>query len=683
MEKDVRLFKQVLNHLLEGLVITDQSGIITYVNAAFTDVTGFTYDEAIGQNPRFLKSELHDQAFYNEMWKSIKLMDRWEGEIWNKRKNGDVYLEQLIISALRDEAGNITHYVGLLADITKKRKIENSLWQSHHALKAVIEASPIAVITLDQEKKVTIWNPAAEEIFGWKAEEILNQPYPLIPKEHEKDFEKRFDDVVNQNKKFTGLEVQRLTKDGFLKWVSLSTAKLSDNENNTVGFIAMYKDITDSKLAEARINFMALHDELTRLPNRRALKERIDEIVISPTEQHNPYTIMFIDIDHFKKVNDSLGHQYGDTLLISLANRMDSCLGPNDRLFRIGGDEFAVLLSDVDSEQEIGEVAQKIINCIEEPVIEQGYEFHLSCSIGIAIYPFDGTDTETLLVNADTALYRIKDKGSHYQFYKPNMNEKAQERIVIENDLYRALERQEFELYYQPQIQVKSGKIVGAEALIRWNHPKWGMVSPGQFIPLAEETGLIIQIGEWVMRTACLQLKEWNQGRDKPITIAVNLSSKQFMKHDLISTVKLILEESGCDPNCLELEITESMAMDVGHTMNTLQELKNLGVRIGMDDFGTGYSSLSYLKRLPIDKLKIDQSFLKEITEAGNDAAIVATIISMAHNLNLKVTAEGVETEEQLVFLLEHHCEEAQGYLFSRPIPASEFARKYLSIHYQ
>ncbi|MGD8188394.1 sensor domain-containing protein [Brevibacillus ginsengisoli] len=680
MEQDVQLYKKVLNHLVEGLMITNQSGLITYVNPAFTDVTGYSFDEVIGQNPRFLKSDLHDQGFYNEMWKGIANLDRWEGEIWNKRKNGDVYLEHLIITALRDESGNVAHYIGLLSDITTKRKVENSLWQSTHALKAVIEASPIAVITLDQDQKVTIWNPAAEEIFGWKREEIVHQPYPLIAQENKKEFAKIFDDVMLRNKKFTGLEVQRLTKDGFLKWVSLSTAKLSDNENNTTGFIAMFKDITDSKLAEARINFMALHDELTHLPNRRALKERIDEIVISTTDQNKTYTILFIDIDHFKKVNDSLGHQYGDTLLISLANRMSRCLGINDRLFRIGGDEFAVLLSDVESEQEIGEIAQKIINCIEEPVIEQGYEFHLSCSIGIAVYPNDGTDTETLLVNADTALYRIKDKGSHYQFYKPNMNEKAQERIVIENDLYRALERHEFELYYQPQIHVKTGKVVGAEALIRWNHPKWGLVSPAQFIPLAEETGLIIPIGVWVMRTACRQLKEWNEGRMEPISIAVNLSSKQFMKHNLISTVKFILEESLCNPNYLELEITESMAMDVSHTMNTLQELKQLGVQIGMDDFGTGYSSLHYLKRLPIDKLKIDQSFLKEITQGGNDAAIVATIISMAHNLNLKVTAEGVETEEQLQFLREHHCEEAQGYLFSRPIPAMEFSNKFLLI---
>ncbi|MGC5324328.1 sensor domain-containing protein [Brevibacillus sp. SYSU BS000544] len=679
MERDANFYRLIVENLSEGLIITDQTGEIQFVNNAFTYVTGYSFEELIGRNPRLLKSGLHDKQFYEEMWSSLLVTGRWEGEIWNNRKSGELYLEYLTIWAYYNEKGKVTNYVGLLSDITIHRRIEDSLWQSNHVLKSLIEASPIGIVTLDKSRKVTMWNPAAEEIFGWKKHEIMNRQYPIIPEDQAEEFDKIFDDVINKNKKFTGLEVERITKDGFKKWVSLSTSKLVDASNNIVGFIAMFKDITENKLAEERINFLAYHDELTRLPNRRALRDTIDDAIVSSGEKDSSFAIMFIDLDQFKKVNDSLGHQYGDNLLISLSKRMSNCLRPMDDLFRIGGDEFAIFLYGVKTEEEVCDLAQQIIECVESPVIYDGYEFHISCSIGIAMYPTDGEDTETLLKNADTAMYRVKDRGSRFQFYTKSMNEKAHEKIIFENDLYRALERDEFMIYYQPQIHVKTGKVVGAEALLRWNHPKWGLVSPAQFIPLAEETGLIIPIGEWVMRTACTQMVEWNSGRiSEPLTIAVNLSSRQFIKHDLVSTVKRVLQETNCDPQLVELEITESMAMDVGHAMTTLKELKDLGVKIGMDDFGTGYSSLSYLKKLPIDKLKIDQSFLRELEIDKNDAAIVATIISMAHNLNLKVNAEGVETGNQYKFLIQHRCDEAQGYFFSKPIPANEFAARYL-----
>lgn len=679
MERDSNFYHLIIENLPEGLIITNGDGVIQYVNHSFTSISGYTSEDVIGRNPRFLKSGLHNQKFYEEMWNTVLVAGKWEGEIWNKRKDGELFLEYLTVLAYRNENGEVSHFIGIFSDITIHRKVEDSLWQSNHVLKSLIEASPIGIITLDKSRKVTMWNPAAEEIFGWNKQEVLHEEYPIIPPDQVEAFDKIFDNVINKNKKYTGLEVQRLTKDGFKKWVSLSTSKLVDARNNIVGFIAMFKDITDSKLAEERINFLAFHDELTRLPNRRALRDKIDDAIVSSHQVHSSFAIMFIDLDHFKKVNDSLGHQYGDNLLISLSKRMLNCLNQKDDLFRIGGDEFAIFLHGVNTEEEVCEVAQRIIECVESPVIYDGYEFHISCSIGIALYPTDGSDTETLLKNADTAMYRVKDRGSRFQFYMKSMNEKAHEKIIFENDLYRALERDEFALYYQPQIHVKTGKIVGAEALIRWNHPKWGVVSPAQFIPLAEETGLIIPIGEWVMRTACTQMVKWNAHRkEEPLTIAVNLSSRQFIKHDLVSTVKRVLQETECNPELVELEITESMAMDVGHAMSTLKELKDLGVKIGMDDFGTGYSSLSYLKRLPIDKLKIDRSFLRDLETDNNDAAIVATIISMAHNLNLKVIAEGVETANQYKFLIHHHCDEAQGFLFSKPLPTNDFAAKFL-----
>lgn len=430
----------------------------------------------------------------------------------------------------------------------------------------------------------------------------------------------------------------------------------------------------ERKRALEQIQAIAYHDALTGLPNRRLFGDLLEHHLSQARRKQQTGVLLLLDLDHFKVVNDSLGHLAGDRLLQSVAERLKECVRDSDTVARMGGDEFMVLLPDIGQAADAAKIAQKILNVMAQPFRLSGQELVVAASIGLSLYPVDGTDGETLIKNADAALYRVKDQGrNHYQFWTSEMNVRATERLSMENSLRRALEQQQFVVYYQPQVDLGTGRIVGVESLVRWRHPEKGLVSPAMFIGVAEETGLIVPLGEWVLRTACNQAKEWEQ-RGYPLRVGVNLSVRQFRQRDLIHQVTEILRETGLAAKSLNLEITESLAMeDVESTITILQALGELGVQISIDDFGTGYSSLSYLKQLPINALKIDQSFVSGIGTNANDTAIVTALITMAHSLELKVIAEGVETEQQLAFLRAHRCEGMQGYLFSPPVPAERF----------
>ena len=441
---------------------------------------------------------------------------------------------------------------------------------------------------------------------------------------------------------------------------------------------AIIRDITERKRYESQLERQANHDELTGLANRNLMQDRLNQALIFSHRHGCGLAVLFIDLDHFKKINDSLGHDAGDALLTQVASRLSLNVREGDTVARQGGDEFVLLLPEIKTEEDISEVTHKLVKALSAPFNIDGRELHITCSIGIASYPKDGMDRQTLLKNADAAMYRAKELGrNNVQHYAAEMNVKAMERLVLENGLYHALKRNEFLLHYQPQVNLRSGEIVGTEALVRWQHPELGLVSPAMFIPVAEDSGLIVALGEWVLRTACAQNKAWQLAGLKPISIAVNLSARQFRQPDLVEKVAVILDETGLDPACLELELTESLVMqDVEKTIATLSRLKAMGIKLSVDDFGTGYSSLSYLKRFPIDTLKIDQTFVRDITTDPDDAAIAKSIISMAHDMQLRVIAEGVETEEQKSFLLQRQCDEMQGYLFSKPVPAAEFEKR-------
>ena len=428
------------------------------------------------------------------------------------------------------------------------------------------------------------------------------------------------------------------------------------------------------RLAEDQLRFIATHDSLTDLPNRSLFNERLRHALHQGTRYTRGIAVMFIDMDRFKVVNDSLGHSAGDRLLQDSAKRLAECLRESDTVARLGGDEFVVMIENFTAPKDAIAVAQKALASLAKPFFVDGQEFLMSASIGISTFPDDGKDAETLLKNADIAMYRAKDQGrNNYQFYSAQMNKHTFERLAMESSLRRAVERNEFQLHYQPKLDLRTGAIAGVEALVRWQHPDWGMVSPAQFIPLAEETGLIVQIGEWVLRAACEQNKRWRDQGIPPLRVAVNLSARQFAQKTLLSDIAKTIAQSGLTPDCIELEITESLVMtNPEHATETLHKLKTMGISLSIDDFGTGYSSLAYLKRFPIDCIKIDRSFIKDIPTEADDMAITRGVIALGHSLRLKVVAEGVETVEQQNFLRSNGCDEMQGFLFSKPLPAEE-----------
>ncbi|MFB9278904.1 putative bifunctional diguanylate cyclase/phosphodiesterase [Cohnella cellulosilytica] len=442
-------------------------------------------------------------------------------------------------------------------------------------------------------------------------------------------------------------------------------------------FVLIEEPHKRQKKTEARIQYMAYHDELTALPNRRLFSERVRAEMARSMHGGGKFALLWLDIDRFKTINDSMGHSFGDRLLVSVSKRLTEHADKPENVFRLGGDEFTVLLSDIRSEREAEAAAQRLVDLFDQPIKVGPSAFHITGSVGVAIYPEDGRTLDLLLQNADTAMYGAKEARNGWKRYETRMNLKAKERLLLENDLRIALELGQFHLAYQPLIDLEGDYLVGVEALLRWRHPQRGDIPPSEFIPLCEENGFILPLGEWVLRSACEQMKLWHDSGLPPIVLSVNLSIRQFRQHDLCARIERVLAETGLAPQWLELEITESIMADVAYATEMLKQLKKLGVRISIDDFGTGYSSLYYLKRFPIDKLKIDRAFVGDVLTDRNDAAIVSGISAMARNLELKVTAEGVENEGQVAFLKQLKCQEAQGFYFSRPVPPDQFQRLY------
>jgi diguanylate cyclase (GGDEF)-like protein len=472
------------------------------------------------------------------------------------------------------------------------------------------------------------------------------------------------------------LEFPLRRKDGQQIWVLENVSLIPGRGREPELLVGTLLDITDRKRAEEQVVYQAYHDALTGLPNRQLFEDRLSLAIAYANRSQRGLAVLYVDLDHFKLINDTLGHTVGDRLLEVVVKRMRQCVGEGDTIARMGGDEFTVLLPMVD-EAEAAEIAQRLLRSIERPILVQGHRLFATASIGISLFPIDGEDGETLLKNADNAMYRAKEVGRNaVQLCTPELNHRAMERLALENDLRRAHEREEFALHYQPFYATTTQRIVGVEALLRWRRPGFGLVAPEKFLRVAEETRLIFTIGEWVLHTACREVRTWQDMGFPKLRAAVNLSMRQFQEAGLVETVERALARAGLDPGSLDLEITESIAMhDPGRTLGLLGDLKKLGIGIAMDDFGTGQASLSYLTRLPIDKLKIDRSFIAGMTERRENAAIVDTIIALAHSLGLGVIAEGVESEAQFTFLKERGCDQMQGYWLSQPLPGTDFER--------
>lgn len=542
-ESDLLLAAKVFEQSSEAILITQPDQTIIKVNAAFTRITGYTQTMVVGQTPRVLSSGKHSRDFYTQMWEALLAHGQWQGEVWNRKRNGEIYPEWLSITRVADAQGQTTH------------------------------------------------------------------------------------------------------------------------------FIAIFTDTSVRKAQEAKIRHLAYFDALTGLANRALLKDRVQHDLNQARRHKSPLTLLFIDLDHFKNINDSLGHQMGDSLLSQLAVRLQSSVRGQDTVARLGGDEFVALLPETDADG-AAHMAQTLLDLIAQPYQLGDHELTVTPSIGIAMYPNDGEDFDTLYRCADTAMYMAKQAGRNsYCFFTPDMQAQSIRRLQLDNALRRALERQQFHLVYQPQVSIDNGSLVGVEVLLRWNHPDWGLVSPAEFIPVAESSGQILAIGDWVLRTATAQVKTWLDAGMPEMVLAVNLSALQLRQSRLPEQVAAVLADTGLPPHCLELELTESAAMDNPESaILTMNALRQNGVQMSVDDFGTGYSSLNYLKRFQVYKLKIDQGFVRDVITDPDDASIVRAIIQMAHSLGLKTIAEGVETQAQLDFLRAEGCDEVQGYLVARPL---------------
>jgi diguanylate cyclase (GGDEF)-like protein/PAS domain S-box-containing protein len=671
-EADLRKLSRVLEQSPASVVITNTDGIIEYVNPRFEKVSGYSASEAIGQNPRFLKSGDKTKQEYQEIWANLMVGKEWRGMFHNKRKDGSIYWESASISPLRDERGNITHFIAVKEDITAQKRAEDQLRMNA----TVFETTTEGIMVTDEDNRIKTVNPAFSRITGYSQDEVLGRmPNMLSSGRHNKAFYEKLWESVLEKSYWSG-EVWNRRKDGsvFPEWLSISAIK--DDQGLVKEYVAVFSDITKHKKDEEQIRYQANYDALTGLPNRSLLSDRLSQAIVAAHRESWMLAVLFVDLDHFKVVNDTFGHVVGDELLQLVSTRIKACLRESDTVARFGGDEFIILLQDVTEMDSVAFVAHNIIEHITRVYSLYGRDIFIGASIGITVYPDDAMNADSLLRNADMAMYQAKERGRNtYQFFTASMQQHTLERQQLELDLRQAVQRNELEIYYQPIINPKLNKVVSVEALLRWNHPHRGLVSPAIFIPVAEDSGQIGPIGEWVLRGACEQLKRWHMAGFSDLKLAVNLSSRQRELGLEVDFLKQVLEETRIPSDFLTLEMTESLLMkDTDEAMTWLSGFKALGVRLSVDDFGTGYSSLSYLKRFPVDALKIDRSFVSDLPDDLEDSTLVKTIVAMAESLNLSLIAEGVETKEQADFLMDVGCHNLQGFFYAKPMTAKSLS---------
>ncbi|HUP46666.1 MAG TPA: EAL domain-containing protein [Thermoanaerobaculia bacterium] len=650
-----------------SIIATDAGGTITVFNSGAEILLGYAAGEMIGRRTLL---DIHDRTEVNSFDALVRhaAAEELEEREWTYIRSGGERRTFLVsVTALRGDEGTVTGFLHVGTDITERKQAEEMLRQQSAAMTASMDGIGI----VNEQLEFTHVNDALAKLYGYpRAQAMLGRSLPDLYDGADRE---RLSTIVLPALRNRGRwrgEATGRRRDGFSFPQEMSLTAIDNG-----GVVCVVRDITERTYAEEQIKHLAYHDVLTGLPNRLLFKDRLTVALSHAQRDSNRVAVLFLDLDRFKVINDSLGHNVGDQLLQAVAIRVQACVRESDTVARLGGDEFTVLLPGLGRSEDAAVVAQKILESIRYPFHIEGREFFSTTSVGISVYPEDGTDASTLIKNADTAMYQAKELGrDNYQLFNAFVNAKALQRIAMEHGLRRALPNGEFDIHYQPIFDLRSGRISGVEALLRWTHPDMGCLLPNTFIPIAEGIGMMVPIGMWVLRTACEQARKWRQAGFRNLSLAVNLSVTQLQQNDLIDRVQEVLQETGVPAHLIELEITESSAMQSPDTMvRTLAQLKQIGVRISLDDFGTGHSSLSYLKRFPIDTLKIDQSFVRDINSDPDAAAIVIAIIAMAHSLRLKVIAEGVELTDQASFLKRHGCDQMQGYLVKPPVTAGEF----------
>jgi len=678
----LKLQAAALEAAANAIVLTDLNGTIVWTNPAFSKLSGYAASEVVGKNPRLLQSGKTSRAFYERLWATITSGETWHGELVNRRKDGTLYTEEMTITPVSLQGGGINHFIAIKQDITARRQAEEALQQAEEKYRAIFEDAVVGIFQTTADGRPLSINRALAQMHGYDSPEQLLAEVsnvhaqlfvdPLRIQDLQRALE--VEGIVR------GAEVQIYHKDGSKKWVMANLRAVRDAKGTVVLHEGTIEDINDRKMAEERVEFLAYYDALTGLPNRTLLQDRIAQALAAARRGRSGVAVLCLDLDRFKNINDSLGHSTGDLLLREVAQRLNKWAREEDTVARVGGDEFLIALTGIKEAADAGVAAERIVNGMMSEFLIDGRTFRTSCSIGISVFPDHGTDKEVLIKNAETDMYCAKEAGRNtFRFFSADMNVEVVERLTLENSLRVALDRKQLFLMYQPQMEISTGRIVGVEALLRWRHPALGLVPPDKFIRVAENSGLIIPIGEWVLKTACRQARSWQEQGLLQLPVAVNVSAVQFRQQNFSKLVREVLEEAKLAPEYLELELTESLLWsNADVTFLVLKELKAMGLKLAIDDFGTGYSSLSYLKQFPVSKLKIDRSFIRDVAVNQDDAAIAAAIISMAKSLNLKAIAEGVENEDQMFFLRAHQCDEVQGYYFSKPLTVEELTERFL-----
>ena len=681
-EERLNLQAAALEAAANGVVITDSKGRIVWINRAFTTMTGYGKEEVLGKNPRLLKSGTQPEAYYAQLWSTISSGKVWRGELVNRRKDGSIYTEEMTITPVSQRVGSTveTQYIAIKQDVTKRRQAEEAMLFKTALLEAQSETTIDGILAVDESDHIVLANRQFGLQFGIPDELLATRDdhkvlkYVVAKVDAPEAFVERIKYLYSHRNEKSRDEVR--FKDG--KIFDRYSAPLTDLNGDYRGRIWYFRDITDRKIAEERVQFLAYYDALTGLPNRTLLQDRLAKALAGARRQKCKVALLFLDLDRFKAINDSLGHSVGDLLLQEVAKRLKGWARELDTVARLGGDEFVIVLSGVKEVADAAVAADRIVKSMTDGFAVQGHPLNISCSLGISIFPEHGADSESLIKNADAAMYSAKEDGrNNFRFFTEDMNAQVVERLTLENSLRRALDQKELFLMYQPQMDIATGRVTGLEALLRWQHPELGLVPPDKFIRIAENSGLIIPIGEWVLRTACHQARKWQEEGLPAMSVAVNVSAVQFRQEDFCEVIRRVLAESGLNPQYLELELTESLLLaNADVTLSVVQKLKAMGLTLAIDDFGTGYSSFSYLRQFQVSKLKIDRVFVRDIAVNPDDAAITTAIISMAKSLKLKVIAEGVEDEAQMSFLRNHHCDEIQGYYFSKPLAVDKVVEK-------
>ena len=655
----------------------DEVNTMEFVSEGCLKLTGYRPDELIFNNRISYAQITHpdDLARANAaIHAALDEQNNYEVEYRIIRADGSIRWVSERGVGVFDHNGQRIAIEGFIQDITDRISTNKALHEALRRYRSIFENATEGIFQTTPNGRYIDANPALARIYNYPnpdamiaaLQDIRHQLYVNQSRRDE------FVRLMYESGSVRNFESQVYRQDGSIIWISENARAVKDVNDVVLFYEGTVVDITERKQHEEELQYQASHDILTGLPNRMLLMDRIERAVSRAKRETQKVAVVFVDLDNFKLINDSLGHHVGDRLLLEMASRLSSCIRNQDTVARLGGDEFVLVLTEQLDEPGVTHIIRRLLEMIAQPWIDESHEYSLSCSIGISCYPCDGDSADILLQCADIAMYEAKDAGKNtFHFYTPELNQAVTERLELANDLRRAVEREEFRVFYQPRVDVSSGQIVGAEALIRWQHPEKGLISPDNFIPIAEETGLIVPMGEWILNEACRQNKSWQEAGLPPISVSVNLSPIQFRQPGLIDAVTNALRQTGLNSRYLELELTESFFMQDAERINVaITAMKTLGVELAIDDFGTGYSSLSYLKRFPVNHLKIDKSFVQEIDTSPDDAAIVRAIITLGHELGLKVVAEGVETLANYTFLQEHNCDEIQGYYFSRPVPA-------------